>query len=283
MRRWGLLLALPLVVAAKGASVDPEALARRADAAYRGGEVARAAELYDRAGERTTEPSRAAYNLAAARYRQAREKGHLAALGEAEISYRACLRPGDPYRARALYGLGNCLLLRATSASALDRAALRSAIDRFGECARDRDCDSELRAAARYNRAKARLLLLQAPRAESGGEEPPGDESNKDDDQQPQSKPKDGGKGEPGDGDKKLTPGGAADKVGEQPAEKKEGEPGPGQGVKLTPPPEDREAPPPAKEDAARHVEMAARRIVEDLAAHKRGKARPAGPGVRDW
>jgi tetratricopeptide (TPR) repeat protein len=177
MRRvpW-LILALPLVLAAKPTSYDdPETLLRQADAAYEAGRFDRAADLYDRAGVRTTEPARAAFNLATARYRQAKE-GQLAALGEAEVNYRACLRPGCEFRARALYGLGNCLLIRAEGAT-LDRATLRAAIDRYTECIAADD-DDGLKADARHNRMKARLLLLQAPPPADGREdEPPqGDE-----------------------------------------------------------------------------------------------------------
>ena len=102
MRRLlGLLLAVPLVAATPAAREDVDSLLRRADAAYNAGDFERAAALYDRAGVRTTEPARAAYNLATARYRQAKD-GQVAALGEAEVNYRACLRPGGAYRARAL-------------------------------------------------------------------------------------------------------------------------------------------------------------------------------------
>src|SRR5262249_32840992 len=154
---------------------DPEALLRQADAAYEAGQAEKAAELYEKAGLRTTWPSRAAFNVATARYKQAKE-GNLAALGTAEVNYRACLKDGDEFRARALFGLGNCLLIRATAGATLDRVTLRSAMDRYAECVADPGCGAGLAEDARYNRAKARLLLLQAPPAAEGNEPPPGDD-----------------------------------------------------------------------------------------------------------
>ena len=53
-----LVLTLPPVLAAIPTSYDdPEALLRQADAAFDEGRMDRAAELYERAGVRTTEPS----------------------------------------------------------------------------------------------------------------------------------------------------------------------------------------------------------------------------------
>lgn len=282
MRRglW-LLLALPLVLAAAPSSYDdPESLLRRADSAFAAGRAEEAAELYDKAGVRTTNPSLAAYNLATVRYRQAKE-GNLSALGAAEVNYRACLRPGDEFRARALFGLGNCLLIRATGAT-VDRATLRAAMDRYAECLADASCDDELRAQARHNRAKARLLLLQTPPAPEEGSEPPGDEKKDDkDDQQPKKDKKEPANGSE-DGAKKDKDRSAKADKDKEAKENKDGEAG-GKSKMLPPPPEDGEAPPLARQDAEKHLEAAMRRIRDEAMAHRRSKARPAGPGVKDW
>lgn len=277
MRRalW-LALAVPAVLAAAPTD-DPEALSRRADAAFDAGRAEAAAELYDRAGVRTTEPARAAFNLATVRYRQAKE-GQLAALGPAELHYRACLSSPE-YRARALFGLGNCLSLRATAGTALERSTLRAAIDLFGDCVEDEGCDPSLRRDAKYNRARARLLLLQAPPPRPG-EEPgdePKDESPKEDPKDDKSRTKEG---EPKDGDPKKK-----DKAGAEPSkDADDGKQGDAAGRgKLPPPPRDDGGPPLAREDAERHLEAAAKKILDEAAAHRRGKAKPAGPGVRDW
>ncbi len=65
----------------------------------------------------------------------------------------------------------------------MDRATLRAAMDRYAECLADANCTDELRAQARHNRAKARLLLLQTPPAPEEGSEPPGDEKKDDKDE----------------------------------------------------------------------------------------------------
>jgi hypothetical protein len=38
-----------------------------------------------------------------------------------------------------------------------------------------------------------------------------------------------------------------------------------------------------SRPDATMHLEQAWRRIHDDLISHRRGRARPAVPGVRDW
>jgi hypothetical protein len=276
-----LMLALPLVLAAKPTSYDdPDALLRQADAAYESHHFDRAAELYDRAGVRTTEPARAAFNLATARYRQAKD-GQPAALGEAEVNYRACLRPGCEFRARALYGLGNCLLIRASGAT-LDRATLRAAIDRFSECLAAAD-DGSLKADARHNRMKARLLLLQAPAPQEGSQdEPQGDEKKEDDPDDPHKK---NDKDSKTDGNGGLTP--AKDKAGKDAKETKtdraDGQQASGKSVSLPPIRDSGESMPLAKGDAERYVDEAVRRIRDEAAAYKKSKARPAGAGVKDW
>jgi len=284
MKRWSwLLLILPMVLAAGPAAYDdPESLLRRADEAFEAKQFDRAAELYDRAGVRTTHPSLAAYNLATAKYKQAKE-GNAAALGAAEVNYRSCLKQGDEFRARALLGLGNCLLMRATAGATLERATLRAAMDRYAECLADPGCDDDLRADARHNRARARLLLLQAPPPPEGGDEQPPGDDQKDDKDDPKDKDKgkdaDGGQGEPAKTDK------GAKGVGDakEPKEVKEGDKAGGKSKLLPPVSDDRDAVPLAKEDAERHLEEAAERIRAEAAAYRRSKARPAPAGVKDW
>src|SRR5262249_28669437 len=121
-RRWtaaALMLTAVLLLAAAPAPgfADPEAALHAGNDAFARGDYAAAAACYGQAAARTTEPGLVAYSLAAAKYRLAlaadddRDRGRL--LQEAERYYRCCVGPGDPRRARALYGLGNCLLLQA--------------------------------------------------------------------------------------------------------------------------------------------------------------------------
>lgn len=280
MKRWAyLLLMIPLILAARGTATNSDLLLRQADAAYRAGDPARAAELYDRAGVRTPEPARATFNLATARYRQARE-GRLAALAEAEVNYRACLGH-ERYRAASLFGLGNCLLLRAETGASLDRAVLLAALDRYAECLADPGCDSDLAASTRYNRARVRLLLLQTPPAEPPGEDPPGDEP---DEKKDEPQPKQREDGDPQSGKTDPAPGGSDEGGKETPTDQpKDGADRPGKSLTLTPPPDDEQAAPIARDEAESHLEQAAQRILNELARHRRSKVRPPAAGGKDW
>ncbi len=272
---------LPVLIAA--ASVGPpevEALLRQGEAAYLAGDVAGAIACFERAQRRATDPRLVAFNLATAYYHQARG-GQLSALPEAEIAYRSCLERDDERRPQALLGLGNCLLLRG-SGGKLDALALRGAIDRYTECLREPGADEPLRRDARYNQERARLLLAQAARpAGEAQESNAGEDENPKDPRDPLSpgeRPRPGGPGasEPENGGQ---PGSAAR---EQAGDRGEGKPSAGRGS-LPPVPDRADAPPLAAADAARHLDQASKRINEDLVRHRRGRARPATPGVRDW
>jgi hypothetical protein len=277
-------LLLPAVLAAgRSGPGDPDELIRAGNAAFERGAFAEAARCYEQAELRGTDPRLIAFNLATARYQQVRE-GHLQALPAAEEAYRCCLEPGDPRRARALFGLGNCLLIRAGITRLPDAAALRAAIDRFTMCLRDPACDAALAADARYNQARAQLLLSQAPPAPgASGEEPPGgEEPGKEDLDNPGRK--NDALGERGIGPDgrpdRGTPAGAGDT--EHPGARPEGTSSPGRGT-LPPVPDHPDAAPLAPRDAAEHLKHAAEKIQSDLATHRRGRSRPASPGVRDW
>jgi tetratricopeptide (TPR) repeat protein len=279
-RHWfGFAVLLPLLLGARTIpTADVDALLRAGNAAFERGDYAEAAEYYDRAGERALEPGLVAFNLATAKYHLARD-GNSQALADAEQAYRCCLEKGDPRRAQALFGLGNCLLLRAAG-STLDRVALRSAIDRFAECLRDPGCDAVLAADARYNRLRARLLLLQAPLPQDGSDDDSGRDDSKDDPQTDDKQP-DGGRGGIGDekGDRSAIQGkGAAEQAGGTP----EGAPAPGRGT-LPPVPDRSESAPLSATDALAHLEQATERILKESREHRRGRARPSGTGVRDW
>jgi hypothetical protein len=279
-----LLLLVPLVTAAaKVRTTNPEALLRAGDIAYRAGDAGRAAEKYDQAGVRTIEPARAAFNLATAKFRLAQQGGRPEALADAEVAYRCCLEKGNPYRARALFGLGNCLLLRAASGTVLDRATLRAAIDRFSSCLLDSGCEPPLATDARHNRARARLLLLQAPPPSSTSDEEGKEDKKQPDDPNDPSMKTDDGDGDPGAGKQRQAQGSHGGSGDDRGGMKAEGATGPGKVGKLPPVSDDPGSAPLSAHDAAQHLEEATRRIIEDLAAYRRGKGRPAPPGVRDW
>lgn len=271
-------LLLPVLIAAALPSRRDEERLRAAQAAAVAGEVARAIALYEQAQREATDPGLVTYNLATLHYGQA-QTGSAAALAAAEAGYRCLLGPHEPRRARALYGLGNCLLLRGTTGQ-LDARALRAAIDRYTECLRDPGCDAALADDARHNRERSRLVLAQAPSptAESGDPADSGDD-------RPKDRPPNGtgGTKQPSPGGTEAVPD-ANGKTG--PGQEKEGpgnsRPAAGKGT-LAPVPSSPAAPPLSAREAGEHVERAAERILEDNRAHRRSRARGAVPGVRDW
>src|SRR5262245_26546447 len=185
--RWAWLgIAVPLLIAARSSEpVDIDALLRAGNAAWERGELALAAASYEKAQRLATDPGLVAFNLATVRYHQAKG-GNPQALAAAEVAYRCCLEPGDSRRAPALFGLGNCLLLRGSMGN-LDSLALRAAIDRYTQCLGEPTCDEQLARDARYNQQCARLLLLQAPpppaEAPDGGDDDPNKKDPSADDQ----------------------------------------------------------------------------------------------------
>ena len=279
----GLFLAM-LCLSAAAPAPDWETLARQGDAAYRRGDYGAAADLYEQAADRTTNPGLTAFNLAASRYRQA-----LAADGDrprlaqdAEQAYRCCTQPGDPRRAQALFGLGDALVLKA---GGRDADALKTAVAAYRQCLSQENLDGDLAAAVRHNLERTRLLLLQLPPAGARPKEddPPGDGPPK-----PHSPPDKGPNTQqkpardPSQG-VKLDPDGRPVKTdqGEKPIETSEPPPaGPGH---LPPVPDRADLPPLTAEEATQHLEQAAQRILQDLKAHRRAKAAPPPPNVRDW
>lgn len=276
----GSLLTLSSVVSIK----DPEKLLVEGHAAFARGDYAAAAALYEQAEMYTTEPARVAFYLAGAKYHlAARMEGVSAELLEAEKLYRCCLDPSDPRRTRSLYGLGNCLLHKA---GVRDAAGLRTAIACYDQCLRSVGDDEELAADARYNREKARLLLLQyqPPPSGSRGDRPPNDDENPFSprpDPRQGMRPSLGEQGADGNADSQ-TDGDAAKPDDGSAATKSDDQPPPGKG-NLPPVPDEVDVPPLSPHDAAEHLEIAAKKVLHERQTfHRRGE-RAAAPGVKDW
>ena len=276
------VLALTLALSLLGAAAAPdsEALLREGNAAFARGDFARAAALFERAEVRATDPGLVAFNLAAAKYRLAESDGSPQALLEAEQAYRCCVAPGNPRRAAALYGLGNCLLLKAGDR---DAATLKAAIECYDRCLREAGPDEALAADVRYNRERARLALQQLL-AQSGRpkeDRPSGEDDNPErPDRQPQQNPN-GDLGPDGQGGTQAGPAMVKPGPGQNPVQSDERPPG-GQGT-LPPVPDRADPAPLSPQDAAAHLELATRRILEERQAHRRGNLRPPAPTVRDW
>jgi hypothetical protein len=278
--RWlSIVLVLPALLAAQILSPpEVEALVRQGNTAFGKGDYATAITFYERAQKRATDPGLVAFNLATAYYQEARA-GRSPALAQAEVAYRSCLGPGGSRRTRALFGLGNCLLLRGTIGK-LDSFMLRAAIDRYGECQREAT-DPQLRADALHNQERARLLLAQTAPGTTDGPEP-----NHQDEGKPEE-PNDPGRmtgdrsrqaGQEGDPDRE----GGTTRGDEQPGERGDTKRSPGRGA-LPPVPDRADAPPLSGPDAESHLQRASKRIHDDLVHHRRGRSRPPSPGVRDW
>jgi tetratricopeptide (TPR) repeat protein len=265
------------------ADVDPQKLLQEGHAAFDRGDYASAAALYERAEIHSTDPAQVAFYLAGAKYHLAlKTDGPSPELHEAERLYRCCLDPADPRRPLALYGLGNCLLLKAGQR---DAGSLRTAIACFDQCLQRIAGDEPLAADARYNREKARLMLLQfqPPARGAEGEKPPGNDTNP---QPPRDDPRPpaatvGEQGTEGTAEKRAVVGSASPEPGAN-ATKTDMPPPPGKG-NLDPIPDEANAPPLSPRDAAEHLEAATRKVMKERQTHHRRSERPSAAGVKDW
>ncbi len=253
--------------------------------AFAQGDYERAAALYEQAELHSTDPAEVAFYLAGAKSHLAMKvEGLSPELLEAEQLYRCCLDPSNPHRPYALCGLGNCLLHKAGSS---DEGSLRSAIACYDLCLQCAGDDRTLAAAARYNREKARLLLLQflPPLSDSAGERPPSD------DMHPHlPRPRDyrqampmsaGMDGADGSVDPQSAPGDAKQDQGKDPA-KNNDPPQPGKG-NLPPIPDEVDVPPLSPHLAGEHLELAAKRVLQERQTHHRRDEESSIKGVKDW
>ncbi len=264
---------------------DWQTLLREGDAAYGRGDYAAAADLYERAWDDAADPGLAAMDLAAAKVRLAeRSDADRAELAqEAAQAYRCCTGPGDPRRTRALYGLGDALLLKSDGR---DADALEAAVAAYRQCLAEPNLDAALADDARQNLERARLLLRQIPPhaahsddERQSGDGPPKEPPPPDKPRGPQPRPSP----DPSAVKVKPDPDGGpakADDAG-KPMETDDAPP-PGEG-KLPPVPDRADLPPLSAVDAARHLDQAAQRILQDLKAHRRAKASSPPPNVPDW
>jgi hypothetical protein len=271
------------VVLLAGASPprDVEALLREAGAAYSNHDYARAADLYEQAEDWATDPGMVALNRAAAKYRLALIDGGAEDLPEAERLYHCCTGAGDPRRPQALYGLGNCLLLKSGDR---DLTAVRSAIDCFAQCLREAKPDEPLAADARHNLERARLLALQIQVAKRGPDEPPPGGDTPPDLRPPDRSPDMQGPVRDPSGDHRADPRSGAGSRRPDSKQSPRGTEDTAPGKGNLPPVADQADPAPlSPQDAAEHLEQAARRITEERMVHRQRSARPPAPGVRDW
>lgn len=257
-----------------------EAWMRAGDRAAQQGHWAEAVTWYEKAEATPLDPGRVAFNLATARYHLATQ-GQLRELSAAEAGYRACL--SGERRGRAFLGLGNCLLLRATVSDNPDAALLRAAIDQFQAA---EQADATVAPAARYNRARARLLLLQVLPSFQESEpadasEPPAADEPREETHPPPAQPQPKG---PDSGDSSSGSQRQPSKDGQEAPviEEKNRPAAPGAGA-ATPLPNRPEAALVAAEEALQALRQATQRILEESRANRRARLVPrSGPGA-DW
>jgi tetratricopeptide (TPR) repeat protein len=261
----------------------PERLLQEGHAAFARGDYASAARLYEQAETRSTDPAEVAFYLAGAKYHLAvKMEGPSPELQEAEQLYRCCLAPADPRRPRALCGLGNCLLHKAGTR---DAASLRAALACYDQCLQSAGADTELASDARFNREKARLLLLQLlPQANaSASDNPPRDDLNpplpRPDYHQPMPLPS----ADPGaEGNVDPNAAGSVKPQEGMSTAKTDETPQPGKG-NLEPIPDQVDVPPLSPHDASEHLALAAKKVLQERQSHHRRGERPSATGVKDW
>jgi hypothetical protein len=263
---------------------DPQTFVKDGEAAAARGDYAAAAALYKRAEERTTEPGEVAYRLAVVKYQLGAGANSGKDLSEAEELFRCCLARNNRHRPAALFGLGNCLLLKAKGR---DLDLVRSAIEAYEQSLREAGGSGEPNADdVRHNLERAKLLALQllAPATRQDEPEPP--KVPDDPRNPPKSKPDDpnptGGNDPTGSGrpDPHGKPLSVKPDAGNKAIETPETMPGVG---KLTPIPDLADHAPLPPAEALRHLESATKRVLEERQSYRLQKARPAAPGVRDW
>ena len=274
-----LLLIVTLTIAAAPAT-DTAALLRDGNSAFRRGDYARAAELYERAGMRTTEPALVAFDLAVTKYRLALESADSRAkhLEEAAQYFRCCLAPNDPRRGRALHYLGACLLQQALDG---DDSRVSEAVALLEACLRAPGLDEASADDARHNLALARLVSAQTPPASSTTQ--PQDPQTGD---EKSTKPQPKERRRPGE--RNVEPGGDPTTGQTDPRTKstevKTDVNRPGNETKagreqITHGPDA----PTIDPSDARYLLDAFERINAERQAYKRKKALPPAPGVKDW
>jgi tetratricopeptide (TPR) repeat protein len=272
-----------LLLVAAAPSRTWETLLEEGHRAFARGDFLTAADRYEEAEVRSPEPGRVAYFLAGAKYHLAlKAEGPSPELQEAEQWYRCCTEPGDPHRARALFGLGNCLLHKAGQR---DAASLFAAIACYDQCLSCAGEDPTLVKDALHNRERALLLALQFPPPASGlsPDKPPQEEPNpmSPHPHRPPLPVQVGDAAQDGTADHRSGANPVKPDQGTAPTRSSE-KPPPGKG-NLDPIPDEVEVPPLSVHDAAQHLAQAAQRVIEERQTYRQRSRGPTARGVQDW
>jgi tetratricopeptide (TPR) repeat protein len=285
MRRGWLLVVLLLLGLKSSSGPPPEKLLQEGHYALARGDYERAAALYEQAEIHSTDPAEVAFYLAAAKYHLAiKREGLSPELLEAEKLYRCCLNTADSHRPWALCGLGNCLLHKAGSS---DEGSLRSALACYDLCLQSAGKDEALASAARYNRERARLLLLQfLPSShDAASNQPPADDLHphqpRSDEPRPVAPLPADTHGSADDAEPRSLSGDVHQDQDKGTA-KSNGPPQPGKGH-LPPIPDEVDVPPLSPQVAGEHLELAVKKILQERQSHQRREEENSPKGVMDW
>jgi tetratricopeptide (TPR) repeat protein len=271
VQRIGFLLVMAFLAAAP--RMDSEDLVSLGNAALARGNYAAAQELYQRAGEQITDPGLVAFNRGVAFY-------HQGDYSRAEVQFRLCHTDAPGLRrVRTLYNLAACLLHQAGER---DFARLDEAINLYEECLGVPETSEELVKLSRHNLELARLLLAQA---RARPPKPPEDPSHPD---PPSSKtPLSSDSGAERIGPDSGTPPSPENKTQRPPDRGQDSSisnqtPPPGAGNLEVIPDRD-ELVPISPEEAARYLQEAVQRVLQEQQAYRQRTSKAPSGSVLDW
>jgi tetratricopeptide (TPR) repeat protein len=265
---WPLLAAA--LFSAAGAAL-PEDLVRQGNAALARGDYSRALEALEAAEERTTDPGLVAFNKAVALYHQGDP-------ARAELSFRLSLENAPaPRRARAMYNLAVCLVQEAGDR---DARKLEEAVGLLERYLREAESGIVPAAHVRHNLELAKHLWVEA-RARP----PQKNDTSPEDDRSPRPPAEETKHGLTSSDPGAARGSGEKTRVPAEPGRDPLGTdqlPAPGTG-NLAAIPDAAQLAPMSPEDAARHLQQATERVLNERRAYRQRTLRPPSGTVRDW
>lgn len=277
-----LLLALAacvgLVAAAPPQPDAPDELVRRGNVAFRAGDKAAADALYARAEERTADPGLVAFNRGAVAFDCDR-------LRDAEEYYARALQDAacPPDRAaKAWYNRGTCLLWRGGSID-----VYRAAVACFEHTLDSGAADDHLKARARDNLVRAKLLWAEERKKAANEKKTPNDDIPREEQDRPKPPPESRGDDEPGPGNptapKGTAPASIAQHADGTTEAAKTDQTVAGNNATLQPLLDADQVQPLSEQDARANLAAAAKRIQREQRSLLRTLYGPVRPDVRDW
>jgi tetratricopeptide (TPR) repeat protein len=270
-----ILVLLPALVSAAPTAISPDDLVRRGNEALAQQQYTEALKLYDRAGERTTDPGLVAFDAGVALYQQG---DYARAEGQFRLAYQDAAGRRRPW---VDYNLASALIKTAGDRGA---AKLAEAVGLLEDCLQQLEPDDPLAADARHNLELARMLWLEArARSDPQKDRPPQEDEDPTKPQPPRPEPVKQPGGDDGSGNPAKGPGQRElGKEQGQQAVGADGQPLPGEGA-LPTIPDREELVPMSREEAEAHLRQAVERVLNERRAHVQRPATVPSGKVRDW